>query len=126
MARIDAMNFFTGSTLFFGSISENVILGTNAGNEGGGAYVLGYASIDFTDFGRNRVISGTGGALYLAQGGVITSNYLSGNSARAGGGVMGRPSSPSGRTATRPRRSRAFSRRPAPWSSAPSSTVRQR
>lgn len=45
--------------------------------------MLGYASIDFTDFGRNRVISGTGGGLYLAQGGVITSSFLSRNSARA-------------------------------------------
>lgn len=88
-ATVDGAGVFVNGALtaLYGSISENVILGTNAGNEGGGAYVLGYASIDFTDFGRNRVISGTGGGLYLAQGGVITSSFLSRNSARAGAGL---------------------------------------
>jgi len=86
---VDGAGVFVNGPLFalYGSINENVIPGTNAGNEGGGAYVLGYASIEQTEFGSNRVISGAGGGLYLAQGGVITSNLLFRNTARAGAGL---------------------------------------
>ncbi len=88
-ATVDGAGAFVNGALFaqYGSVSENVIPGTNAGNEGGGAYVLGFASIRQTDFDRNQVISGTGGGLYLAQGGVITSSFLSRNTARAGGSL---------------------------------------